>query len=106
MKNQELFAEKELMRDRTGVSSRTSESKSDGDRSDSESDPQERDRDRLKELNDSISSLNSHLNSYKEPGTPLEELTFKPPTALNGSWDASKLLNGHSHQGSLTNGTE
>src|SRR5689334_19768428 len=94
LKNQELLAEKELMRDRTGgISSRTSESKSDGDKSDSESDTQEKDRsERFKELQDSISTLNTHLTNFKEPSTPLEELTFKPPAInSNGIGSESKL---------------
>lgn len=93
LKNQELLAEKELMR--TDRSSRTSESKSDGDKSDSESDTQDRvvgDRERLKELQYTISTLNSQLlTNLQEPQTPLEELTFKPP----GSAEPPKLANGH-----------
>ncbi len=107
MKNQELLAEKELMRDRTGVSSRTSESKSD-----SESDTQDRDhnppsrgdRDRLKE----ISTLNTQLNHFNEPSTPLEELTFKSPESSSTiSSSNNKLTNGHSQlESSLSNGSE
>jgi len=88
LKNQELIAEKELMRDRC-LSSRTSDSN--GDRSDSESDTQ----DRYKELQGSIATLASQLS-----------------TSLNSSCDEGivkdrmqdeALMNGHSP---LSNGVE
>ncbi|XP_021944224.2 ecotropic viral integration site 5 ortholog isoform X1 [Folsomia candida] len=118
LKNQELLAEKELMRDRTRVSSRTSESKSDGDKSDSESDTHEQrqhhhrrgDKDRLKELQSCISTLNTQMNNFNDPpSTPLEDLTFKPPLTKTESVDGLKLnlTNGHSQlASSLSNGAE
>lgn len=81
LKNQELLAEKELMRDRC-TSSRTSDSN--GEKSDSESDTQER----IKELQDTIATLNSQLTSLQESEDQrLEEVQ----------------MNGH---GTITNGTE
>lgn len=117
LKNQELLAEKELMRDR--VSSRTSESN--GDKSDSESDTQERgdshpthrgDKDRLKELQETISTLNTQMNNFNEPlSTPSEDINFIPPTTtvpktVDGGCPSSKLTNGHIQLESAPNGTD
>lgn len=58
LKNQELMAEKEMMSGRCVSSS----SESNGDKLDSESDTQER----IKELQDTIATLNIQLESLKE----------------------------------------